>query len=218
LGRICWGLTIGLMLVVPDVAVGARLDARATYLKVAQPEALSAGLPLDLVDAVMAIESSFDPSRIGGVGEIGLMQVRPATARMLGFAGTPEELADPAVNLRFGIRYLAGAWRLAGGDLCRTLMKYRAGHREEVMTSRSSEYCRRARAHLASIGSTLGGSEPGEIRFQPLLSAPARPGSGKTSTPAKPSIRLRGKAFWAAHEARIRAINASIQRRWRQRS
>jgi hypothetical protein len=34
-------------------------------------------------------------------------------------------------------------------------MKYRAGHGEERMSERSVEYCRRARAHLAAIGSPL---------------------------------------------------------------
>jgi hypothetical protein len=35
-------------------------------------------------------------------------------------------------------------------------MKYRAGHGEERMTPLSVEYCRRARGHLAAIGSPLG--------------------------------------------------------------
>ena len=76
----------------------------------------------------MKIESAYDPTRIGGVGEIGLMQVRPQTAAMLGFSGCAGDLATPETNIHYGVKYLAGAWRRAGGDLCRTLMKYRAGH------------------------------------------------------------------------------------------
>ena len=41
---------------------------------------------------------------------------------------------------------------------CRALMKYRAGHGEERFSERSVEYCRRARAHLASLGSPLANS------------------------------------------------------------
>jgi hypothetical protein len=66
-----------------------------------------------------------------------------------------EALAEPETNIRYGIEYLAQAWRLSGGDLCQALMKYRTGHREERMTPHSVEYCRRARLHLAAIGSPL---------------------------------------------------------------
>ena len=80
------------------------------------------------------------------------MQVRPSTARLLGFIGTNQELADPSTNIRLGVTYLAQAWNLAQGNLCRALMKYRAGHGEEQMTPRSVDYCRRAREHLAVQG------------------------------------------------------------------
>ena len=92
------------------------------------------GLPADIADAVVQVESNYNPRVIGGVGEIGLMQIRPQTAAMLGFRGSAEDLAKPEVNIHYGVTYLSKAWRLANGDLCRTLMKYRAGHGEEVMT------------------------------------------------------------------------------------
>src|SRR5204862_75646 len=78
-------------------------------------------------------------------------------AALLGYRGTDAGLAEPTINVRYGVAYLARAWRLAAGDLCRALMKYRAGHGEERMTPLSVEYCRRARAHLAATGSPLAG-------------------------------------------------------------
>jgi len=39
------------------------------------------------------------------------------------------------VNIHYGVTYLSQAWRLANGDLCRALMKYRAGHGEEMMSA-----------------------------------------------------------------------------------
>jgi soluble lytic murein transglycosylase-like protein len=66
----------------------------------------------------MAVESGYNPDEIGASGEIGLMQVLPSTARMLGFTGTLAELAAPQTNARYSVAYLAQAWRLAGGDLC----------------------------------------------------------------------------------------------------
>ena len=187
---------------------GSRQAAFAFLLK---READRAGLPVGVADAVMAIESGYDPTRIGGVGEIGLMQVRPATAAMLGFGGDAAELARPDVNIHFGVAYLAGAWRRAGGDLCRALMKYRAGHGEEAMTAKSVTYCERAKAHLARSGLPLAG-----------LSAPvgdaAQPGGDHPhglAHAARPALRLRGAAFWVEHDRRIRAMSARIERRWR---
>ena len=101
----------------------------------------------------MFVESDYNSSLVGKVGEIGLMQVRPETAAMLGFRGSLAELARPEINIHYGVTYLAEAWRLANGDLCRALMKYRAGHGEEKMSPRSEAYCSRARGHLAALHS-----------------------------------------------------------------
>lgn len=178
---------------------------RSPYAAILRDEARLAGLPVDIADAVMAIESGYDATKIGGVGEIGLMQVRPTTAAMLGFRGTPGDLAQPVTNIHYGVAYLAEAWRQADGDLCRALMKYRAGHGETVMSPLSVTYCARARAHLAAVGSAFAGSLASAD--PPLRAGPAR--RGRAPPP------LRGAAFWAAHEARIRRLDAKIEQRWR---
>ena len=126
----------------PKVAVEKSSEApgpsfRAAVRAMVEQEVRKTGLPADVADAVVQVESNYDPSVIGGVGEIGLMQIRPGTAAMLGFRGSTEELAKPEINIHYGVAYLSKAWRLANGDLCRTLMKYRAGHGQEVMTPRS---------------------------------------------------------------------------------
>ena len=191
----------------PRAAMGA--DA---YRLLALQEAAKAGLPYALVDAVMKIESDYQADRIGGVGEIGLMQVRPETAAMLGFKGTPEGLADPATNIHYGATYLGQAWHLTKGDVCRTLMKYRAGHGEEAMSALSASYCARARAHLVQVGSPLAAMiTPVAI----TAGAPALFAAAKDKAPIPGVGRARsGKAFWAAMEARVRKINAHIEARW----
>lgn len=129
--------------------------SRIDFLPIILREAAANSLPPAIVDAVVSVESSYDPAVIGSVGEIGLMQVRPSTAAMMGFKGTTAELSDPETNIRYGVRYLTQAWRLAGGDFCRTLMKYRAGHGSEQMSALSAEYCRRARLHVAAVWGRL---------------------------------------------------------------
>lgn len=65
-----------------------------------------------LVMSIIQTESSFNPEMIGGVGEIGLMQIRPATAEwMAGKVGIrwsgEKALLDPLYNIRIGVAYLA---------------------------------------------------------------------------------------------------------------
>src|SRR5215207_9904448 len=111
---------------------------------------------------------------------------------------------DSETNVRLGVAYLARAWQLANGDVCRALMKYRAGWGEERMTPLSVEYCRRARGHLAAIGSPLadgalpGGDEPSppfpSRRASITQAAPnPRQGSAPASTPTINQARPHGR-------------------------
>jgi hypothetical protein len=150
---------------------------------------------------------------VGGVGEIGLMQVRPTTAAMLGFRGSHAELAEPEANIRYGVAYLAKAWRLAGGDLCRALMKYRAGHGEETITPLSAEYCRRAKVHLADLGWSVSveqGADPlprpkkPSVRMADAISVPsARPKEAAVTQGLKIVSVRSSSALLAANRARI---------------
>jgi soluble lytic murein transglycosylase-like protein len=139
---------------------GRQLGDVAAYRAFAAEEADRAGLPPEVADAVMAVESGYHPEAVGDAGEIGLMQIMPSTARMLGFAGSLSELAVPATNIRLGVIYLAAAWRLAGGDLCTAVMKYRAGHGETRFSYRSVDYCLAVRAKLAAHGYAVTGPVP----------------------------------------------------------
>lgn len=181
-----------------DWRAGDWRTGRAEYRQLIERESLSFGLPPALVDAVMAVESRYNPAVVGMDGEVGLMQVMLPTARMMGFAGTPSELATPEVNVHYGVQYLAGAWRRSGGDLCTATMKYRAGHGETRFSYLSVEYCTRVRAHLVANGVAVTGSVP-----QPTFGrAPTGGGTargrirtaGSTINFAELNTRLRGAA------------------------
>ncbi len=128
---------------------------RAAYAALVRREAEQQGVPPDLADAVAYLESSYNPTAVGAAGEVGLMQIRPQTAALLGYKGDPVGLFDPEMNARYSVAYLAGAWRRANGDLCRALMKYRAGHHGERMSPLSEVYCHRAKIYLGAMGSPL---------------------------------------------------------------
>lgn len=98
------------------------------------------GVPVSLAHAVVAKESGYN-ARATGRGTIGLMQIKPATARGIGFKGSVEELYDPETNLAWGMKYLGGAYRLGGGDICGTALRYQGGHRATKMTDATRRYC-----------------------------------------------------------------------------
>jgi soluble lytic murein transglycosylase-like protein len=199
----------------PAAAAGGE---RARFLALIARQAGIEGMPAEVAQAVAHVESGYNPGVIGGVGEIGLMQVRPGTAAMLGFRGTAEDLAVPETNVRYGVRYLAQAWRLADGDLCRALMKYRAGHGSEFMSPLSVTYCARARAYLS--GSSLVASLPGTGRV-PTFVARREPLGALAALAATRGLK-RGSAdfqrvFWSRREAQIRKLREQVQAGWRAR-
>jgi soluble lytic murein transglycosylase-like protein len=85
-------------------------------------------VPEALVHRVIQRESKYQPQLIGQGGTIGLMQIKLATAKGLGYTGDAEGLRDPNTNLTYGVKYLAGAYRAADGDHERTMHFYAAGY------------------------------------------------------------------------------------------
>jgi soluble lytic murein transglycosylase-like protein len=85
-------------------------------------------IPVELARAVVKHESRYDAAATGQAGEIGLMQIKLATARGMGYKGSAEALYDPATNIRWGMKYLGQARKLAGGSQCGTLSRYNGGH------------------------------------------------------------------------------------------
>jgi soluble lytic murein transglycosylase-like protein len=85
------------------------------------------GLPVALVHRVVTRESGYNP-RARNRGALGLMQIKYATARGVGYAGSPAGLLDPETNLTYAVRYLAGAYHTAGGDAGRAVAYYASGY------------------------------------------------------------------------------------------
>ena len=115
--------------------------------------AASYGVPVSLAKAVIKIESNYRPHMVGGAGEIGLMQIKPATARMMGYNGSAKGLFDPDTNIKYGMKYLAMARDLGGGTTCGTILKYNAGHGATRMNPISAAYCSKVKVQMAALGS-----------------------------------------------------------------
>jgi soluble lytic murein transglycosylase-like protein len=89
------------------------------------------GVPKAIVERIVARESDFN-AKLHGRSFWGLMQLRPGTARSLGYRGRPEGLLDPETNLAYGVLYLANAWRIAGGNAARAMRLYASGYYYEA--------------------------------------------------------------------------------------
>ena len=61
-------------------------------------------------------------------GNYGLMQIRLGTARALGYSGGIEGLLDADTNMTYAVKYLAGAYQVAGGNSDRAVHYYAAGY------------------------------------------------------------------------------------------
>ncbi|MEZ2132317.1 MULTISPECIES: lytic transglycosylase domain-containing protein [unclassified Sinorhizobium] len=118
------------------------------YSQLINKYAAAYGVPVELATAVVSIESNFNPNARGSAGEIGLMQIKPATARMMGYSGSAKGLFDPETNIKFGMKYLAAAHQLGGGNTCDTILKYNAGHAATRMNPVSQTYCGKVLALL----------------------------------------------------------------------
>ena len=90
------------------------------------------GVDVHLLQAVVQVESNFDPSVVSRAGAIGLMQIMPATAAgFIGLQGTraslAQQLKDPAINVHAGALYLRSLMDTFSQRVDLALAAYNAG-------------------------------------------------------------------------------------------
>ena len=156
---------------------------------------------------MVRVESHYNP-RARGAGVYGLSQIKPATARGLGFSGPAEALFDPETNLRYGMRYLKGAWEQGNGDVCQTAMKYKGGHRTTVMSKSASVYCSNVKRHMAEIRSRKTPAMSDTATLVAAVEPTVRKGIVARSVAAKPAA-ARGQAE-AVETAKTQALEAQV--------
>ncbi|MFZ0519912.1 MAG: lytic transglycosylase domain-containing protein [Candidatus Acidiferrales bacterium] len=123
-----------LALVAP-AAPAAKIPNHGQFpMKCAALYASAFGVPIELVDAVIQVESGWNPYAVSHQGAVGLMQLMPATAARFGVRNR----FDIADNIRGGVAYLAWLIRLFHGDLRLVLAAYNVG--ESVILSRGLGY------------------------------------------------------------------------------
>lgn len=80
-----------------------------------------------VISAIMEVESGGNPNVAdGAAGEIGVMQIMPATAMQ--YCAMPiEALRDPLINISCAVKYLKDIAPLFEGDIIATIAAYNAG-------------------------------------------------------------------------------------------
>ncbi|WP_210397845.1 lytic transglycosylase domain-containing protein [Motiliproteus sediminis] len=99
---------------------------RLHILRSAHREASRAGLPVDLVLAVIHTESRFQRFAISSVGAQGLMQVMSFWKNEIG--RSDDNLTDIDTNLRYGCTILAYYLKKANNDLTEALARYNGSY------------------------------------------------------------------------------------------
>lgn len=84
-------------------------------------------VPESLVRRVIARESSYNPAARNGP-YLGLMQIRHDTARSMGYRGDAAGLLDAETNLKYAVKYLAGAYIVGGRNQDQAVRNYSRGY------------------------------------------------------------------------------------------
>ena len=173
-------------------------NAGSPYDSMIAAHAAANGVPVELVHRVIVRESRYNPRAVHA-GNYGMIQIRLQTARGMGYTGTAQGLLDPDTNLRYAVKYLAGAYRVAGGNHSRTVSLYAGGYYYAAK--------RRGMAMPSSDGSVFAAfSAPGRpANFGAGPSVPkAMSDAGAPPPVLQPGSSAANRAFRAAKAAEAR--------------
>ncbi len=100
-----------------------RVYERAEVRKLIQQVSTEHGLDPKLIDALVRVESGYNPNAVSRKGAMGLMQLMPATAKRLNV----DDPFNPADNIRGGVREFSRLVSRYSGNLKLALAAYNAG-------------------------------------------------------------------------------------------
>jgi len=148
----------------------------ADYDALVATHARANDVPEALVHRVIVRESRYQPRLVGRGGTIGLMQIKLATARSLGYTGSAEGLRDPNTNLTYAVKYLAGAFRAANGDHARAMHYYASGYYQAAKRQRVAHAGAQQLEHAGNPQPALAGPPENlaDARAQQVSAAPHR--------------------------------------------
>jgi soluble lytic murein transglycosylase-like protein len=153
------------------------------------------GIDYELLQALVATESGFDPRAVSPKGALGLMQLMPATAQRYGVAADKratleQKLFDPRINVATGSRYLRDLIAMFPGRLELALAAYNAGEGAVQRAGNKIPNYRETQDYVKTVlqlyaylkPSARGGKVPGRVRME--MAVPAGGAIGRGNVPA----------------------------------
>ena len=110
-----------------------------TIIDLVNKKATEHSVPVALAQAIVKIESNYNPKVRGQLGEYGLGQIRCSTAKSMGFTGKCDSLLDPETNLEYSMLYIKLALDKSNNDVCGAANFYSSGIEN---FSKKTKYCR----------------------------------------------------------------------------
>ena len=138
--RLLTVLFLGSCFVVSE-AKAFELSIQALVIK----KAIEHRIDATFANAIVKVESNYNPRIRGRQGEYGLGQIKCQTARGVGFRQNCDLLYDPETNLEYSYRYLKLAIERANGNECFAASLYNTGF---GVKPRVSVYCKKVLAAM----------------------------------------------------------------------
>ncbi len=138
----------------PSVRVARTPKNRDELLALIRDVALSHGLEPALLQAVVQVESGFNPDAVSPRGAVGLMQLMPATAERFAV----RDRRDVQQNLHGGAAYLAWLLRHFNHDLRLAVAAYNAGEGAVRRAGNRVPAWRETQAYVQRVATLYGGS------------------------------------------------------------
>ncbi len=162
------------------------------------------GVSVDVVRAVIQVESDFDRLAVSSKGAQGLMQLMPFTARRFGVS----DPFDARQNIFAGVRYLRFLLDLFQGNVSLALAGYNAGE-NAVLRYRGVPPFKETRAYVDKILSLLG-SVPSIATVGSQAAAFFTPG-GTFGPPAAPPVASVSRP----RNGEVRPARPKVYYRWK---
>lgn len=132
----------------------------------------------ELLQALIAAESGFDPDAVSSKGAIGLMQVMPDTARRFGvdsdqWSSIENKLKNPRLNLQLGARYLRLLINMFPGRLDLALAAYNAGEGAVQKAGNAIPNFKETQEYVAMVTQLYSVLKPSSVASPPKPAATA---------------------------------------------
>jgi hypothetical protein len=166
------------------------------------------GVSVDLVRAIIQVESDFDHLARSSKGAQGLMQLMPDTARRFGVSNA----YDPRQNIFGGVRYLRWLLDLFRGDVALAAAGYNAGENAVLRYNGVPPY-KETRGYVDKVQSLLGMTPTPLVTAAQATAAFFTPSPGGALGPAARPASLRTSAA-PAKKGKLQPARPRVFYKW----